>query len=155
MTTRRRSLARRGDAESGTLSIFVAMCATMLLMLTGLVLDGGGRLRAYERADALAQEAARAGGQQINRAALLQGHGLQLDTTAAKQQALDYLTANGIDSRNVLITTTGNTLIKVKFTTTYHTALLGLIGFDQLGVQGVGQARLVPGVSKAAAVPAP
>ena len=133
----------RPDADRGTLSIFVAICATALLMLAGLVLDGGGRLRAIEHADALAQEAARAGGQQIDQAQLLQNRGLVLDQQQAVTAADDYLKGMGVTPT---VTTTATT-VKVTITTTYHTSLLGLIGLDNLTVHGVGQARLVPGVN--------
>ena len=136
-------MSRRGDAEAGALSIFVALCAVVLLALCGLVLDGGGRLRAIERADGLAQEAARAGGQQIDRAALLRGQGLRLDPAAADAAAEEYLDRNHITGVPVATTTT----VTVTVDTTYHTSLLGLIGLDTLTVHGVGKARLVPGVA--------
>jgi hypothetical protein len=152
MSTRaagRRSLWRRRDGEAGTLSIFVAICATMMLMLAGLVLDGGGRLRKIEDADALAQEAARAGGQQIDQAALLQGRGLRLDPKAAEAAADAYLTRNKVTGTAVATTT----LVTVTVDVTYHTSLLSLIGLDNLTVHGVGEARLVPGVSTPSPVP--
>jgi hypothetical protein len=138
-----------GDPEQGTLSIFVAICATALLMLTGLVIDGGGRLRAIERADAIAQEAARAGGQKIDQATLLQGHGIRLDPRQAEAAARQYLAANRITGTPVASTT----LVTVTVTTTYHTSLLGLIGIDNLTVKGVGYARLVPGVTTPRPIP--
>ncbi|MFC1419563.1 pilus assembly protein TadG-related protein [Streptacidiphilus cavernicola] len=137
------------DAEAGTLSIFVAICATMMLMLTGLVMDGGGRLRAIERADALAQEAARAGGQQIDQAALLRGQGLKLDPAAAEAAANAYLDRNHITGTPVATTT----MVTVTVDTTYRTSLLSIIGLDHLTVHGIGKARLVPGVSTAQPVP--
>jgi hypothetical protein len=136
-------LRRREDGEAGTLSIFVAICATMLLMLTGLVLDGGGRLSAIEQADALAQEAARAGGQQIDQAALLQGLGLRLDPAAAESAAEAYLSRNSITGTAVATTT----LVTVTVDGKYPTKLLSVIGLDHLTVHGVGEARLVPGVA--------
>ena len=145
----RRAAPGRGDAEAGTLSIFVAITATMLLMLTGLVLDGGGRLRKIEDADALAQEAARAGGQQIDQAALLQGRGLRLDPTAAEAAAEAYLNRN--DLTGTVVATP--TLVTVTVDTTYPTSLLSLVGLDSLPVHGVGEARLVPGVSEPDPVP--
>ncbi|MFC1432308.1 hypothetical protein ACEZDB_16800 [Streptacidiphilus sp. N1-3] len=129
----------------------MAITATMLLMLTGLVLDGGGRLRAIERADALAQEAARAAGQQIDQAALLQGQGLRLDVGPAEAAASSYLAANGITGSTFQLV--DNTIVKITFTTKYHTALLGLVGLDEISVQGSGQSRLVPGVSTADPAP--
>lgn len=143
MTTRRR------DPESGTLSIFIALGAVALLMLSGMVLDAGGRLRSYEHADAVAQEAARAGGQQIDRAALLQSKGLRLDPVKAKAAALAYITANEGYATNIRITVNPTT-ITVAFDSRYRTVLLSIIGINTIGVGGIGQATLVPGVDKAA-----
>jgi hypothetical protein len=154
MDSRRSGPGRRGDAESGTLSIFIAICASALLLLAGLVLDGGGRLRAIEHDDALAREAARAGGQQIDQTALLQGRGLQLDQAKARAKALAYLAASGVSPRNIKVTMTA-TVVTVTFESSYTTAIIGLIGLNQLTVEGVGQARLVPGVTTAAVPPAP
>ncbi|WP_236655675.1 TadE/TadG family type IV pilus assembly protein [Streptacidiphilus carbonis] len=129
--------------ERGALSIFVAICAAALLMLSGLVLDGGGRLRAIERADALADEAARAGGQQIDQAALLQGKGIRLDPRAAENAANAYLGANGVTGTPVADDRT----ITVNVTMTYHTVMLSLFGFGDITVGGHGSARLVPGTT--------
>jgi hypothetical protein len=137
------------DPEAGTLSIFIAICATMLLMLTGLVLDGGGRLREIERADAVAQEAARAGGQQIDQAALLRGQGLKLDPAAAEAAANAYLSRNHFTGTPVATTTE----VTVTVNAVYHTSLLSLVGLDDLTVHGEGKARLVPGVSTADPLP--
>lgn len=51
---------RHGRGDRGGIAVFVAICTVVLLAIAGLVLDGGGKLRATERADALALEAARA-----------------------------------------------------------------------------------------------
>ncbi|MHA6765095.1 hypothetical protein [Streptacidiphilus sp. PAMC 29251] len=45
------------------------------------------------------------------------------------------------------------TVLTVTITTKYHTSLLGLVGVDEISVEGVGQARLVPGVSTADPAP--
>lgn len=135
-------------SERGALSIFVAICATALLMLSGLVIDGGGRLIAIEQADAVADEAARAGGQQIDRAALLQGKGIRLDPQAAQAAADAYLGASRVGNNSV----TGSAVatdqtITVTVNATYHTTMLGLFGFGDIPVEGHGSARLVPGVT--------
>ena len=63
MTTRsmvrgRRSCGQRrrlGSTDSGSVSVFVAVAAFAVLVLTGLVVDGSGKIRALQRADATAQ----------------------------------------------------------------------------------------------------
>lgn len=140
---------RAGPRDQGALSIFVAICATALLLLTGIVLDAGGRLRTIERADAVAQEAARAGGQQIDQATLLQSKGIRLDQDKARKAAIDYLR----DSRMTHMTVKGTPVVKVtdtevtvSFTSTYHTSILGLLNINTIDVTGDGFAVIVPGV---------
>ena len=136
-------------SERGALSIFVAICATALLMLSGLIIDGGGRLRAIERADAVAEEAARAGGQQIDRAALLQDKGIRLDPQAAQNAANAYLGASNVTGTSVATDQT----ITVSVAMPYHTTMLGLFGIGDITVNGHGSARLVPGVTSPDTVP--
>lgn len=128
----------RGDG--GALSLFVAISAVAMLTIVGLVVDGGARLRAIENADALAQEAARAGGEQIDQAAALQGT-LKVDPVAAASAAQAYLTQNNIPCSGCVQTT--DTTVTVDVTTDYQTLLLGIVGLGTLSVHGHGSAVLV------------
>ncbi|WP_329578259.1 hypothetical protein OG500_08465 [Kitasatospora sp. NBC_01250] len=139
---------RRGGRDRGTISIFVALSATTLMLFLGIVLDCGGRLRAIERTDALAAEAARVGGQQIDQAALLGGEGPRIDTAAAYAAANAYLKPYGLsaeppDPANPPPATA--TSITVVINTTYRTALLGLFDTPTLTVHGSGSATVVDG----------
>ena len=49
------------DGERGALSLMIVVLFVALIALAGIVVDGGAKLAAYENAEALAQEAARAG----------------------------------------------------------------------------------------------
>ncbi|MFJ6214199.1 hypothetical protein ACIQGZ_12820 [Streptomyces sp. NPDC092296] len=129
------------------MSIFVALCAVGLLAVLGIVIDCGGRLRAIERADALAQEAARAGGQQIDPASTMSGGPLTVDPEAARRAAKAYLTANGVRG-SASVDAAGRT-IHVTVDGTYDTALLGVIGIGSMTVHGEGSASLVHGVGEA------
>ncbi|MFJ4846582.1 MULTISPECIES: hypothetical protein [unclassified Streptomyces] len=60
--------------------------------ITGLVLGGGGKLSATERADALALEAARAGGQALDPAAAITGMAIRVDPVAARAAAAAWTT---------------------------------------------------------------
>ena len=53
------------DGDRGSVTLFFAVAVVGLLVLLGLVVDGAAKVRAVQRADALAAEAARAGGQAI------------------------------------------------------------------------------------------
>ena len=133
--------------DGGSVSIFVALCAVGLLIVIGIVIDCGGRLRAVERADALAQEAARAAGQRIDPAAVLTGGPVIVSPAAARAAAKDYLAVNGV--RGEAVVDTGGRTIHVTVDGTYETALLGVIGIGSMTVHGVGSAGLVYGVQGA------
>lgn len=140
----RRSRAR---SDEGSVSVFVALCAVGLLVVIGIVIDCGGRLRAVERADALAQEAARAAGQQIDQGAALSGGRLVVDPAAATAAARQYLADNGAHGEAV-VAADGRT-IHVTVDGTYDTALLGVIGIGSMPVHGEGSAALVHGIGEA------
>lgn len=53
-------LARRGRRDRGSVSVWVAASFVAILAVVGLVADGGAKIRAGERADLVAGEAARA-----------------------------------------------------------------------------------------------
>ncbi|WP_329570213.1 hypothetical protein [Kitasatospora sp. NBC_01266] len=145
----------RGGRDRGTISIFVALSASVMMLFMGIVLDCGGRLNALERADALAEEAARVGGQQIDQGALLSGKGPLIDTNAALQAANAYLHATYGDGLTADWPDPGNppppdaTSVTFVINTTYRTTLLGLFNTPTLPVQGIGTATPVTGNQKA------
>ncbi|MDP9241277.1 MAG: pilus assembly protein TadG-related protein, partial [Actinomycetota bacterium] len=64
--------------DRGSVSVFFVVAAIAMLTMLGLVVDGGGKIRAIQRADAAAAEAARQGGQAIVAAPAVQGQGVQV-----------------------------------------------------------------------------
>ncbi|GAB3465764.1 hypothetical protein GCM10027570_54330 [Streptomonospora sediminis] len=82
--------------DSGQATAFVVVMTGAFLLCLGLVFDGGGVLRANTRAHLLAQEAARAGVQQIHwedyRAGAQQ---VSLDPIAAGRAARSFLADSG------------------------------------------------------------
>ncbi|GAA2748201.1 hypothetical protein GCM10010440_47420 [Kitasatospora cinereorecta] len=138
-------MVRRGP-DDGAISVLVAITAAALVVLVGVVLDFGGRLRAIEQADARAQEAARVAGQQLDEKALRDGQGYRLRQDVAEQAAAAYLGRYGLtgavsfpDPRTVTVTVD----------TQYRTALLGAVHLTTLPVHGHGKAALVHGVTEA------
>lgn len=79
----------RGD--EGGIAVYTAICTVALLGIIGLAIDGGGKLRATERADAVAMEAARAAGQAIDPASAVTGTEIRVDPEAAQAAAYAYL----------------------------------------------------------------
>jgi Putative Flp pilus-assembly TadE/G-like len=92
---------RPDGRDDGQITAFVVVMAAALVLLIGLVLDGGLTLAARERALGEAQEAARAGAQGINLAAYRQNGSLILSPAKALADARAYLasiSANGTAS---------------------------------------------------------
>ena len=90
-------MTARAGGEAGSVSAFVAVIALGLVMVAGLVYDGGQVLSAQATARDLAANAARAGAQELDLDALRAGGVAVLDPTRASAAAEDYLRANGVD----------------------------------------------------------
>ncbi|WP_052390180.1 hypothetical protein [Streptomyces sp. NRRL B-24484] len=149
MAHRRTPPRRRRGPDDGALSVYVAICAAALVVLVGIVLDLGGRLRAIERADARAQEAARVASQQLDVDAVLQGRGYRIvSQEAAERAADDYLQAYNLTGTTRLV---DDHTVEVRTTGTYTSALIGAVlpDFTHLEVHGYGKATLVHGITEA------
>lgn len=122
--------------------MFTVVVAAALLALIGtLLIDGLGRLRAVSRADALAVEAARAGGQAVDPAQAIEGGGLTVTPAAATSAAQTYLAREGVTGS---VTVTGADTITVTVSTSYTSVFPP--AFSQ-SVTGRGQATLLHGVT--------
>ena len=142
-----RGRAHTSPSDSGSVTLFLVISVVGLLTLVGLVVDGGAKVRAVQRADALAAEAGRAGGQAINVPAAITGEGPTVDAQAAVAAAQTYLTRNGV-SGIVTVTDAGHTL-DVQVTANTETIFLGLIGINSMTVHGHATVTLVRGVTGA------
>ena len=131
---------RRDDR--GSLTVFTAVLGLALLLMAGLVVDGTGKLRAARTAEAIAQEAARAGADSLNAAAARAGQPAVLDPTAAVNAADAYLQTAGVTGTAEI---TGPTEIAVAVTLDRPTAFLGLIGIPGYRVSGHAVADLEHG----------
>jgi Flp pilus assembly protein TadG len=110
--------------DEGQLTLFFAIAVVGLLLVAGLVLDGGAQLRAAQRAQAIAEEAARAGAQAVDVDALMRGESTRLDPGA-----LGTVSA-------------GTETVTVEATLTEPTLFLSLIGIGDLSASGSATARL-------------
>jgi len=140
----RSPLVHRARAEDGAVTLFVAIAMVGLLALAGLVVDGGAKVRAIQRADRIAAEAARAAGQAIDVAAVLDGSDVRVDRRAAIVAAGAYLRASGVEGEARMID--GGSGIAVTTTTSAPTVFLGLIGVPALTVRGSAEVALVHSV---------
>jgi Flp pilus assembly protein TadG len=137
------SRLRRDD---GGIAVFTAIVVIVLLGIVGLVVDGGSKLSATERADALAMEAARAAGQAIDPGAAITGTAIRVDPQAAEAAAYAYLHKAGVSGQVSI--SDDRTQLTVTVTETYETKFLPVVGIDSMSVTGHGTATLLHGVTQ-------
>ncbi|MFE9933673.1 pilus assembly protein TadG-related protein [Streptomyces sp. NPDC005533] len=143
-TPHRRRRQLHGD--EGSVAIYTAICTIALLGIIGLAIDGGGKLRATERADAVAMEAARAAGQAIDPAAAVTGEGIRVDPEAAQAAAHAYLSRTG--ARGSVGLSADGTQLTVTVNGAYATKFLSVVGIGSMNVSGHGSARLLHGMTQ-------
>ena len=131
--------------EEGAATIFVVGLATALLMLAGLLFDGGRVLDARREAFHTADNAARAAAQAVDIEVVRSGAPPLLDIAAAETAAREYLDRLGLDG-DVLVTADQ---VSVTVSIDVEMTLLQAIGLDGRTVTGTGRARIVEGVSNA------
>ncbi|MGC4745175.1 pilus assembly protein TadG-related protein [Micromonospora sp. DT201] len=139
--------------DHGRVSIFLAVAMIGVLAIVGLTFDGAGQLRTLQRAENLAAEAARAGGQAINRATAIEGGPTRIDQPQARVAVDKYLdVAAGTTGHSVSFPeVAGETLIRVTVTITYNRSMLGLFFRDNtVTVTGEATARAIIAVAPAA-----
>ena len=131
--------------DRGGVTIFVAVCVVALIGIIGVSVDGGSKMRATERADYIAGEAARAGGQAIDPAQAITGKAIVVDPQDAQAAAQAYLRSAGATG-SVSVSGDGKTLT-VTVTDSYATKFLPVVGIGNLAVTGHGEATLLHGVT--------
>ncbi|MET8134068.1 pilus assembly protein TadG-related protein [Streptomyces sp. NPDC005251] len=125
--------------------MFVAVCVIALIGIIGIAVDGGGKMAATERADYIAGEAARAGGQAIDPAQAVTGRAIVVDPQDAIAAAQAYLHSAGAtgtvhvsgDGKSLTVTVNGSS----------DTAFLSAVGIASLPVTGHATATLLHGVT--------
>ena len=127
------------------MTAFVVVFALALVLLAGLVLDGGLALAARVRAIDEAQAAARAGAQAIDLSLLRSSGTVELDPTQARQAAEDYLARSG---QHGTVEVQGND-VSVTVSIAQPMQILGLAGVGHLTVSGHGSAVAAHGVTGA------
>jgi Flp pilus assembly protein TadG len=124
----RRSGARRAD--EGQISLLVLVLTFAVVAMIGLSVDGGGKIRALQRADNLAAEAARAAGQALQAPQAIQGGPKVIDPGAAVTAAHAYLAA--ADVTGTVTVWPDRQHVTITVTITYQTRFLPLVGIDAL-----------------------
>jgi len=103
----------RRTRDAGSVAVFFSIIAAGWVAMLMLVIVGGGRVRAYQRADNIAAEAARTAGQAIELGPAVEGGPKRIDSDRARQAAQAYFAAVGAtgtvtidDDRTLRVTAT-------------------------------------------------
>lgn len=132
----------RRRAEQGSVTVFVVSMTAALLLVAGLVFDGGRMIAARREADAVAGAAARAGVQGLDEAGLRQTDGAPILAPDAIGRVQRYLASTGFTGT---ATVTGDT-ISVEVHRTQELSILSLAGLHSSSITGTGSARAVRAV---------
>ena len=142
--TRRACARARVRPDRGSITLMLAALGVALIALAGIVIDGGTKLRAAENADAVAQEAARAGAGMVDQSTAYAHGTFVVDPAQAIAAARGYLAVGGFQGT---VTTRGREAIQVRVTITEPTRVLSIIGIDSMTSTGSATASLVTGVT--------
>jgi len=128
------------DPDRGSITAYLLIMTVALVVLAGLVLDGGAALTAHGTAADTAQQAARAGADALDEQSLraTTPAGLTTNPAAAREAAAAVLAAADVTGD---ITVTGTT-VTVTARATKPTAILAIVGIDQVG--GTATATAIP-----------
>jgi hypothetical protein len=127
--------------DEGAMTLFYVVMALCLFLIVGLVWDGGAALDAASRADEIAQEAARAGGEQIDPTQAIEGTAIVVSPNAAQAAAHSYLQQAGVTG--TVAVDPGGQMLTVDVTTLYHPAFATLLGIGSMTMTGHGTAHLL------------
>jgi len=133
-----------GDRERGTITLMLLVMFVALLALAGIVIDGGAKLDQAENANAIAQEAARAGAGMVNQAKALATGTFAVDQSQALAAAQQYLARAGYHGTAA---PDGANAIRVTVTVTTRTHVLSIIGINSMTSTGSATASLVTRVT--------
>jgi len=118
------------------MSLVLLLCAVALLVVLGLVVDGGTKAQALDRANRVAMEAAGAGAQAIT------AGGGDVNAAAADAAVQNYLAAEGVSGD----TQVHDNRVDVTVSLSEPTKMLSMVGIDEITVTGDGYATAIYGL---------
>jgi len=127
-----------GD-QDGSVSVWMITAAIGLILIVGVVLDLGSQLHAQQHAYAVAAQAARTGGQQLDAASVLAGGDFTVDPAAAVDAASVFLAESDMPGTAWV----EGDQVHVTVRDTYTPQILGRIGLGPFPVEVTASARLV------------
>lgn len=141
----RRVRRARASGDAGTMSVFVVGLVIVLMAMAGLVVDGGRAVNARAAAADDAEQAARAGANQLDQNELRASGRVVIDPAAAQQAATDFLAARGYTRGEVSVDVQPNS-VRVGVSDDIDTTLLALVNIDTFHVTGSATARAAVGI---------
>ena len=143
MTVRRPMTALRHAAtgDRGSATAFGLFLILVVLVLAGAIIEGGNAMSARGQATGIAQQAARAGANQLNLTALRQSGVVEIDPVAAQAAATSFL--NQIGEQGTVTATAQEVTVTV--TVTRPGILVPILGVDTLTVQSTATAAPITG----------
>lgn len=130
--------------DRGVVSVIVVLLAGAMFAVAGLVWDGGRAITGRQHAADLAEQAARAGANDLDVNALRVGGGDVIDGPRAIADACRYVQV--ADPRAGCSATATGSTVTVHVTTHTPTVLLGIVGLSSLTTHGYATASAVRGV---------
>jgi hypothetical protein len=134
----------RRQRERGSVTLMLLVLTVALIALAGIVIDGGAKLDQAENANAIAQEAARAGAGMVSQSNAYSSGSFTVDQAEAVAAAEQYLAAAHYHGT---VTAPAPGIIQVTVTVTAPTRVLSIIGIDSMTSTGSATASLVTGVT--------
>lgn len=137
---------RPTDRDQGAATVFLVAFATVLLVMAGLVVDGGLALNARQRVADDVEQAARAGSQHLDLVSLRGGGLVRIDPGPAAEAAARFMSRRDYPAAGVEVTADAEQ-VTVRAQIEQPTALLSLIFIDHFTVRAEGQARPAVGIT--------
>lgn len=129
----------RRARDRGAATIVTVIMASAWIVMLALVVVGGGRIRALQRADNIAAEAARAAGSAIDAAQAVPGDDQVVSPVAAQLAAMDYM--RRVDALGVVLVEPDGKHLQIIVTIEYANPT-GLAFFGGATWDAVGEARV-------------
>lgn len=130
------------------MSVFVVGLAVVLFGVAGLAIDGGRVINAKDRAYDVAEQAARAGANEIDVETLRTSGQVVLRPGDARAAAANYVGKYSGYTLDGPIGTTATT-VTVSLKATIPTTLLSLVNIDNIDIAGTATASAVTGINGA------
>ncbi len=126
--------------QTGSITTTVPLLVLTVMVLVGFAFDGGNVITAHRRAVNLAEQAARAGAERLDIAALRSRGQYRLDRAAARAAAVAYLANTGTRGQVQLGRDTDGDYVEVVVDWTQPALFAGLLGRSRFAGTGRGRA---------------